>query len=92
MNEIPLVQWRTEAGLTLRQAMLVNGTLFNAESWHGVTNKYIVLLEKVDESLLRGLLQAHPKMPLEALYLKTKAVPIRYILASRVIIYLHTIL
>jgi hypothetical protein len=92
VNEIPLAQWRTEAGLNLRQAMLVNGTLFNSEAWHGVTKKDIILLEKVDESLLRGLLQAHPKIPLEALFLETKSIPIRYILASRRIMYLHNIL
>ena len=71
VNEIPLAQWRTEAGLNLRQAMLVNSTLFNSEAWHGVTKKDIILMEKVDESLLRGLLQAHPKIPLEALFLET---------------------
>ena len=92
VNEIPLAQWRTEAGLNLRQAMLVNGTLFNSEAWHGVTKKDIILLEKVDESLLRGLLQAHPKIPLEALFLETKSIPIRYILASRRLMYLHNIL
>ena len=87
INEIPLAQWRTEAGLNL-----VNGTLFNSEAWHSLTKKDVVLLERVDESLLRGVLQAHPKMPLEALYLETKAVPTRYIPASCIIMYLYTIL
>ena len=31
INEIPLAESRTEAGLNLRQAMLVNGTLFDSE-------------------------------------------------------------
>ena len=31
-------------------------------------------------------------MPLEALYLETKSVPVRFIVASRRILYLHTIL
>ena len=35
---------------------------------------------------------AHPKTPLEALYLETKSVPIRFIVASRRIMYLHNIL
>ena len=48
INEIPLAQWRTEAGLTLRQAMLVNGTLFDSEAWHDLTKKDVVLLKKVD--------------------------------------------
>ena len=41
---------------------------------------------------MRGLLGAHPKIPLEALCLETKSVPIRFIVASRRILYLHTIL
>ena len=50
------------------------------------------ILEKVDEALLRGILAAHPKIPIEALFLETKSIPIRYILASRRILYLHSIL
>ena len=92
VNEVPLAQWKIEAGLNLRQAMLINGTLFNAEVWHGVTKKDAITLEKVDEALLRRLLQAHPKIPLEALYLETKSIPILFILASRRIMYLHNIL
>ena len=92
INEIPLGKWKIEAGLKLRQAMLINGTLFNTEAWHNVSNKDTMVLEKVDEAFLRGLLQAHPKIPLEALYLETKSLPIRFILASRRILYLHNIL
>ena len=92
INEIPLAHWKVQAGLKLRQAMLINGILFNSEAWHGVNKKEIVILEKVDEALLRGVLSAHPKIPLEALYLETKSVPIRFILASRRILYMHSIL
>ena len=92
VNEIPLAHWKVEAGLKLRQAMLINGVLFNSEAWQGIYLKDIMLLEKVDEALLRGLLSAHPKIPLEALYLETRCLPIRFILASRRIMYLHTIL
>ena len=92
VNEVPLAHWKVEAGLNLRQAMLVNGTLFNSEAWHGVTKKDIILLEKVDEALLRGLLTAHSKVPLEALYLETKSIPLRFIVASRRLMYLHNIL
>ena len=92
VNEVPLGQWKVEAGLRLRQAMLINGILYNSEAWHNVNDKDVNILEKVDEALLRGLLQAHPKIPLEALYLETKCIPIRYILASRRILYLHNIL
>ena len=92
INEIPLAHWKIEAGLRLRQAMLVNGILYNSEAWHGVNGKDLILLEKVDEALLRGILSAHPKIPVEALYLETKSIPIRFVVASRRILYLHTIL
>ena len=75
--------WKIQAGLSLRQAMLLNGILYNSEAWQGVETKDIILLEKVDEALLRGILGAHPKIPLEALYLETKSLPIRFIVASR---------
>ena len=92
INEIPLSHWRVEAGLRLRQALFVNGCLFNSEAWHGVKITDIKLLEKVDESLLRGILNAHSKIPVEALYLETGSVPIRYIISSRRLMYLHSIL
>ena len=75
--------WKSKAGLLLRQAMLVNGTLYNSEAWHNISNKDMIVMEKVDEALLRGLLSAHSKTPLEALYLETNSVPFRFILKSR---------
>ena len=52
----------------------------------------MIVMEKVDEALLRGLLSAHSKTPLEALYLETNSAPIRFIFKSRRIMYLHNIL
>ena len=72
--------------------MLLNGILYNSEAWYGVEKKDIILLEKVDEALLRGILGAHSKIPIEALFLETKAIPIRYVVASRRILFLQTIL
>ena len=92
VTEVPLAHWKIEAGLSLRQAMLLNGTLFNSEAWHSVSIKDILLLEKVDEALLRGILQSHSKIPLEALFLETNSVPIRFILSSRRLMYVHCIL
>ena len=82
VNEVPLGHWRVDAGLTLRQAMLLNGILFNSEAWHNVSQNDLILLEKVDEALLRGLLNAHSKIPLEALFLETSCIPIRFNVAT----------
>ena len=83
INEVPLAHWKIDAGLQLRQAMLINGTLFNSEAWHNITEDDLNILEKVDEALLRGILKSHSKIPLEALYLETASIPIRFIVASR---------
>ena len=92
VNEIPLPHWRVKAGLHLRQAMFINGILFNSEAWHNICDKDIIPLEKVDEALLRGLLSAHSKTPLEALYLESGCIPMRFIIKSRRLMYLQNII
>ena len=92
LDEIPLGSYRLDMGLKLRQAKLINGILFSSEEWHGLCDDDKKMLEKVDEFLLRALLQAHPKIPLEFLYLETGAVRIKHIISSRRLMYLQTLL
>ena len=40
--------------------MLINGISFNSEAWHNATEDDLNVLEKVDESLLRGI-KSHSK-------------------------------
>ena len=63
LNEVPLGKYKVEIGLQLRQAMLVNGLLFNSEAWHFVSPDDLTPLEKIDEALLRFLLDSHIVMP-----------------------------
>ena len=49
-------------------------------------------LEEVDESLLRNILKAHSKTPIEALYLELDCLPLRFHLMSRRLNFLHYIL
>ena len=92
LEEIPLGQHKMEIGLALRQAMLVNGILYNSEAWHFISDHEIKMLERVDEHLLRSLVKGHSKLPLEFLYLEAGAMPIKFILKCRRILYLQTIL
>ena len=92
IKEAPLGRKRIEAGLLLRKSLLLNGTLFNSEAWHGLTRSQITAFEKIDEALIKGLTASHSKIPVPALYLETGQVPVRYILACRRILYLQTIL
>ena len=92
LSEIPLGAYKLEMGLQLRQAMLVNGLLYSSEAWHSVDTKDIIALEKVDEALLRYLLDCPSKTPLEFLYLESGSIPIRYILKSRRLNFLKVII
>ena len=92
INEIPLGEHKVQVALKLRDAMLINGILYNSEAWHGVTSAQIAKLEAVDESLLRSILKAHSKTAKEFLYLETGTIPLRWIVAQRRIHYLKHIL
>ena len=69
--------------MKLRDSMLINVILYNCGAWHGVSKKQIETLEAIDEALLRKLLMAHSKTPLELLYLETGALPLRWIIVKR---------
>ena len=69
-----------------------HGILFNSEGWHGITDDDIRVLEKIDEALIRALIKAHAKVPLEFLYMETGCIPIRHIISSRRMLYLKTLL
>ena len=91
IEEFPFGQYKLEVALKLREAMLINGILFNSESWHGVTEKQVKSLEAIDESLLRTIMKAHSKTPKEFLYLESGALPLRFIIAQRRILFMKHI-
>ena len=71
--------------------MLLNVMLFNSESWHVIKHTDIEVFEKVDQALLKCLTIGHSKKPIPALSSELGVQPLRFILASRRILYLHTI-
>ena len=81
LEDIPLGKHKMEIGLELRQAMLLNGMLYNSEVWHSITENEIKMLEKVDEHLLRSLVKGHSKTPLEFLFLEAGATPLRFLIS-----------
>ena len=92
LRDLPVGNLRVEIGLALRQAWLVNGILFNSEVWYSVSAKQVANLMDIDKYLLRGLVNAHAKVPLEHLYLELAVLPLSYVLSVRRMIYLQTIL
>ena len=70
LQEIPLGPYKISVGLKLREAMLLNGILFNSEIWYNVKLDEVQKLSQVDEYLLRNILGVPSKTPKEALYLE----------------------
>ena len=92
LNDLPLGNLRVDVGLALRQAWLVNGILFNCEVWNTITAYQEEQLMSIDKYLLRGILTAHAKTPIEFIYLEIGATPLSYVISARRMIYLQTIL
>ena len=78
--------------MILRNALLISSMLTNAEARHNITMTEIAELEKVDESLLRKVLESPASTPKEMLYLELGVSPIRNIIKSRRLNFLHYIL
>ena len=99
LKDLCLGRYFYEAAMILRDSLLLSTLLSNSEAWVNLSKKNIEDLESVDEQFLRNIFQeAHKKTsmlaktPLELLYLETGCLPIRFILQSRRLNFLHYIL
>ena len=92
LSDLCLGQYHFEAGNLLRNSLLLSTVLSNSEAWYNLTKKEISDLESVDEALMRKILSAHSKTPVELLYLETGNIPIRFILKARRLNFLWYIL
>ena len=92
LEEIYFGPFEIEVALTLRKSLFLGGILTNCEAWYGLTASDIKQLELVDESLLRKILSAPSTTPKCMLYLETGCTPIRFIIRSRRLMFLHYIL
>ena len=66
-------------GLLLRQSWFVNAIFVNVEAWHNVLKKDISVFINLDHYLMRKIIGAHSKVPVELLYLKTKSILLDFI-------------
>ena len=92
LQDVPLGKYKTKVGLQLRQAMFVNGVLFNSEVWNSINKEDITKLEVIDHQVMRVICNSHAKTAIEYLYLETGEKPLRHIISSRRLLYLHHIL
>jgi hypothetical protein len=80
-------------GITLRNSILISSILTNSESWYNVTLANIVCFVKVDEQMLRGILNAPRMTPRALLYLELGCLPVRFVIKSRRLMFftLHSV-
>ena len=76
----------------LRESMLINGTLTNAEVWYNLSKNEIEEFESLDRLFFRRLLEVPITTPNEAYYLELGVLPVNVIVKARRINYLHSIL
>ena len=81
-----------DVALTLRNSLFLNGILTNLETSYGLSDTEIEQLEKIDEDLLRAILECPCSVPKEMLYLELGATPIRHIVMCRRLMFYHDIL
>ena len=92
LDEICFGKYYFQVAMTLRNSLLLSSLLTNAEAWYNLTTQDVNDLEKVDEDLLRKILECPISTPKEMLYLELGVSPIRSILRSRRLNFLHYIL
>ena len=76
----------------LRNSYFISSILSSSEVWYGVTQTEIDQLEQVDEMLIRELMNCSSFVPKDLVYLELAIIPIRYIIQTRRLLYLHHIL
>ena len=62
------------------------------ETWHNVQDSDLKVFMKLDQYLLRKIIGAQSKVPIEFLYLETSAIPVDFVLSSRRLNFLQTVL
>ncbi len=92
LNNVSLGFYYFEIASVLRVSLMINGILFNSETWYGVTSNQIMELEKVDKLLLRKVFNTPFSTPTESLYLELGVIPLKFILKGRRLLFLHYIL
>ena len=92
IKEVSFGFYYFEMGLLFRNSMLINGIMFNLEVVHNLTPKHVDILEECDKMFMRNLFESEAGTPIEAFFIETATLPLKYILMSRQLMYYHTLL
>ena len=75
-----------------RNAYKISSILSSSEIWYGTTQNELEGLEQVDGMWMRNFMNCSYMVPKDLLYLELAITPIRYIIQTRILLYLHHIL
>ena len=92
LEVISFGQFHFEIAVLLRNSMLINGILTNAEVWYNFACSEIQEFEKLDHLFFSKLMGVPKTTPSEAFYLELGVLPISAIIKGRRVNYLHSIL
>ena len=92
LSEVDMGVNQLEAGLLLREAILISGMLYSAEAWSGLTEKQLTRMEVVDTALLVRLTGGHSKCATEFNHMETGTWKLRHHLTYLRLLYHHHIL
>ena len=87
-----LGQYMFRVAIILRQAMFLSVMLLNTSTWLRLSQSDIKLMETSDEIQMRNFLSAPRSTPIVSIYLTFGAVPIRFQIKSRRVMFLHYLL
>ena len=92
LKEVYFGKYYFEMAFLFRNSMLINSMLCSIEALYGLKDTHIEKLESVDRYFLRKLLNASSKTAVEALYLETGVMPLRFTIISRRLMFYWTLL
>ena len=92
LEEICFGNYHFEVAVQLRNSLFISSLLCNSEAWYNITDEEMGKLEQADEALLRRILECPSSTPKEMMYLELNCLPIGFIIMSRRLNYLSTIL
>ena len=76
----------------LHQAIILNGTMVNMETWPHFTAKRIDIFEKIEQHFFRTIFSVHSKTVIEGIYLEGGVKPFRFHLMKKRILYYQLIM
>ena len=89
---MPGGKFHFQISIILRNLIILSSILSSSEVWYGITQYEYEQLEQVDEMWMRNLMNSSSSVPRDLLYLEHSVLPIRFILQTRRLLYLHHIL